>query len=394
MTSVPPGSSRQRQRQWQLACASLAVACVLVLLAALPGRADPQAGAAVAGCQARVAAGELDPACLRVLYRQPPADWPAAHWDAGVAERHELGPLPPPPEPADNPATPAKIALGKQLFEDPKLSRSGQIACANCHDRQLGWGDGKRVSFGHDRQPGRRNAMDVSMAGYSHELFWDGRGGLLEEQAAFPLHDPLEMANALPAVERTLNANPGYRRQFAEVFGSRRITIGEVSRALAAYQRTLYPRNRAFDRWLAGRGNALDDAQLAGLHLFRTKARCINCHNGPALTDNRFHNLGIHFFGRELEDLGRFHVTGNPADSGAFRTPSLRNVGRNGPYMHNGLFPSLEGIVNMYNAGAFRPRPVGDQAADPTFPATDPLLQPLGLDAAEREALVAFLRTL
>lgn len=375
-----------------LAVLGLAIVAVTAMLA-LPGHADDRPGAAIETCRQAVDAGDHGITCLRALYLLPPAHWPAADWSDGVVRR-ELGPLGVPVDPADNPTTPAKVALGRQLFEDPKLSLSGQIACANCHDRQLGWGDGKRVSFGHDRQPGRRNAMDISMAPWSQQLFWDGRGGTLEEQARFPIHDPVEMANSLKRVERKLNRDKDYRRQFDEVFGDSRISIDNVSRAMAAFQRTLYPRNRRFDRFLEGKDGGLSDNQLLGLHLFRTKARCINCHNGPALSDDRFHNLGIHFFGRTLQDLGRFEVTGNPADSGAFRTPSLRNVPNNGPYMHNGIFPSLEGIVNMYNAGAFRPRPVGDQANDPTFPTTDPLLQPLGLSAAERDALVDFLSAL
>lgn len=385
-------AQRRRLRRYLAACLGLMAVAGMVLSIA-PGLADEQSGAAMRDCRQQLIAGSQDITCLRALYRQPPTQWPAAHWSTGVVQR-ELGPLLPPTAPADNPGTPEKVALGRRLFEDPRLSASGQIACANCHDRQLGWGDGKQVSFGHDRQPGRRNAMDVSMAPYSQHQFWDGRGGSLENQAQFPIHDPLEMANTIARMERYLRRDAGYREQFDAAFGDGRIAMDKVAKSIAAFQRTLYPRNRGFDRYLAGRDNALSDNQLLGLHLFRTKARCINCHNGPAMSDDSFHNLGIHFFGRERQDLGRFEVTGNPADSGAFRTPSLRNVPRNGPYMHNGLFPNLEGIVNMYNAGAFRPRPAGDQANDPTFPTTDPLLQPLGLTAAERDALVDFLSTL
>ena len=369
-------TAQRRLRRYVAACLGLMAVAGMVLSIA-PGQADEQSGAAMRDCRQQLIAGSQDITCLRALYRQPPTQWPAAHWSTGVVQR-ELGPLLPPTAPADNPGTPEKVALGRRLFEDPKLSASGQIACANCHDRQ----------------PGRRNAMDVSMAPYSQHQFWDGRGGSLENQAQFPIHDPLEMANTIARMERYLRRDAGYREQFDAAFGDGRIAMDKVAKSIAAFQRTLYPRNRGFDRYLAGRDNALSDNQLLGLHLFRTKARCINCHNGPAMSDDSFHNLGIHFFGREREDLGRYEVTGNPADSGAFRTPSLRNVPRNGPYMHNGLFPSLEGIINMYTAGAFRPRPVGDQANDPTFPTTDPLLQPLGLTAAERDALVDFLSTL
>lgn len=394
-TPAPPSfldGQRRRLRRYLYACLGLTTLAGIVLWVA-PGQADDRSGSAMADCRQQLAQGSQDIACLRALYRQAPAHWPAAHWSAGVQQR-ELGPLLPPADPADNPTTPEKVALGRRLFEDPKLSASGQIACANCHDRQLGWGDGKRVSFGHDRQPGRRNAMDVSMAPYSEHQFWDGRGGSLENQAQFPIHDPVEMANTIARMERHLRRDDRYREQFEAAFGPGRIAMDKVAKSIAAFQRTLYPRNRGFDRYLAGRDNALSDSQLHGLHLFRTKARCINCHSGPSMSDDAFHNLGIHFFGRELEDLGRYEVTGNPADSGAFRTPSLRNVPRNGPYMHNGIFPHLEGIVNMYNAGAFRPRPVGEQVNDPTFPSTDPLLTPLGLSAAERAALVDFLSTL
>lgn len=385
-------NARQRLRRCLYACLGL-ITLAGVVLSVAPGKADDQSGAALENCRQQLADGSQDIACLRALYRQAPAHWPAAHWSAGV-QRRELGPLLPPVDPADNPTSAAKVALGQRLFEDPKLSASGQIACANCHDRQLGWGDGKRVSFGHDRQPGRRNAMDVSMAPYSEHQFWDGRGGSLENQAQFPVHDPVEMANTIARMERYLRRDASYREQFEAAFGPGRIAMDKVARSIAAFQRTLYPRNRGFDRYLAGRDNALSDSQLRGLHLFRTKARCINCHGGPTMSDDSFHNLGIHFFGRELQDLGRYEVTGNPADSGAFRTPSLRNVPRNGPYMHNGIFPHLEGIVNMYNAGAFRPRPVGAQANDPAFPLTDPLLKPLDLSADERAALVDFLSTL
>lgn len=386
----------------RIAITLLAIALVPLLAAAArrdaPGQMASAAVAApptLAQCRARLSApGPADLHCLRRVYTQPVAQWPAPDISPGVMWQ-ELGPLQPPPEPTDNPSTPAKIALGKRLFEDPRLSRSGQIACASCHDRQLGWGDGRSVSFGHDRQAGRRNAMSVAMSGYTRSLFWDGRARSLEHQATFPIRDPREMADSLARVERRLGRDRHYRDAFAQAFGELRITMHRVAQALAAYQRSLAPLNSRFDRFLEGRHDLLDDRQLWGLHLFRTKARCMNCHNGPAFSDDRFHNLGLHFFGRTREDLGHYEVSGNPADSGRFRTPSLRGVGRNGPYMHNGLFPSLEGIVNMYAAGGFHPRPATpEQARDPRFPHTDPLLRPLELDRDERKALVEFLEAL
>ncbi|QNN76789.1 cytochrome-c peroxidase [Pseudoxanthomonas mexicana] len=346
-------------------------------------------------CDERLTTGaSLEIACLRLLYAQPTTQWPAPHIDTGVAWK-ELATLPStPPAPADNPATPEKIALGRKLFEDPRLSLSGQIACANCHDRQLGWSDGRSVSFGHDRQRGRRNSMGLAMSGYATSLFWDGRSSSLEEQALHPIEDAKEMAFTSKELERRLNRDSAYRNAFARVFGVRRIQTEQIAQALATFQRSLAPRNSRLDRFLAGRRDLLNDQELQGLHLFRTRARCMNCHNGATLSDDKFHNLGLHFRGRELEDLGRYEVTGMPGDSGTFRTPSLRGVSRSGPWMHNGTFPQLRGIVNFYNAGGAHPRPKPDQLDDPLFPKTDPLLKPLQLNKDERAALVAFLEAL
>ncbi|RMH92857.1 cytochrome-c peroxidase [Lysobacter pythonis] len=334
-------------------------------------------------------------ACLRRAYAAPPAQWPAPHVDAGVAWR-ELGPIAdaPVPEPDDNPSSHTKIALGRRLFHDPRLSRSGQIACANCHEQALGWADGRRVAFGHDRQPGRRNAMSVAMAGYATTLFWDGRAASLEDQAMHPVEDPREMAFTRREMVARLRALAEYRAAFEAAFGSREVDERRISQALAAFQRSLAPRHGRFDRFLGGRGNALDDRQLLGLHLFRTRARCINCHHGPTLSDNRFHNLGLHGYGTPNGDLGRYEVTGDPADVGRFRTPSLRNVKRTGPWMHNGEFPLLEGVLRMYNLGMVKPVRRPGQEDDPLFPETDPLLRPLGLNETELGAIVSFLETL
>lgn len=358
--------------------------------------ADGVASTAAGSCAERLARSTptIDVACLRAAYAGPPSAWPAPEIDVDVPWS-ELAPLPKtPPEPADNPGTPAKIALGKRLFEDPRLSRSGQIACASCHDRQLGWGDGRSVPFGHDRQPGRRNAMSIAMSAYAGPLFWDGRAVTLEDQALHPIADPAEMAFDARGMARRLRGVHDYPPAFADAFGDRRVTERRVAQALAAYERTLVPHASRFDRFLEGDRARLDDRELWGLHLFRTRARCMNCHSGPALTDNRFHNLGLHFYGRARQDLGRYGVTGDPADVGAFRTPSLRMVARTGPWMHNGIFQDLRGVLNLYNAGMPRPLPVAGRTYDPPFPQADPLLRPLDLHKAELDAIVAFLQTL
>jgi len=339
-------------------------------------------------------AGPIPPDCLRLVYAQAIEHWPVPHVD-GAARWQELAVLlPVPPAPADNLPTPEKIALGERLFHDPRLSRSGQIACASCHERDLGWADGRKVSFGHGRQPGRRNAPSVMMSAWMQTLFWDGRVGSLEEQALMPIEDPLEMAFSVSELESRLNTETDYPQAFAEVFAERRVSAANLARALAAYQRSLSPRNDRFDRFLGGQRQLLNDQQLLGLHLFRTRARCMNCHSGPALTDHRFHNLGLHFYGRARQDLGRYDVTADPADVGAFRTPSLRGVGRSAPYMHHGMLPQLRGVVTMYNNGMPHPAPTSAQADDPLFPQPDPLLKPLRLNAEELEALTAFLQIL
>lgn len=346
------------------------------------------AGTAVSRVQAPSSDSEL-----RLAYADAPETWPRPDILPG-ATFAEFAPLPPAPEPADNPTTPDKAALGQRLFEDPKLSASGQIACASCHAQELGFADGLRTSFGHDRQRGSRNAPSVATAAWATSLFWDGRVKTLEEQSLHPIVDAKEMAADLPVVTARIAADPSYATPFAQAFGSPEVTTDRIAKALAAFQRTLKPRSSPYARFLAGRTDALNDQQLRGLHLFRTKAGCANCHSGPLLSDQKFHNLGLSFYGRARQDLGRYEVTGAPADVGAFRTPSLLNISRTGPWMHNGLFPTLEGVVAFYNAGGARPRPGPDQKDDPLFPTTDPLLIKCDLTPQERADLVAFLEAL
>lgn len=335
-----------------------------------------------------------DVACLRALYSAPSVRWPSPEVEPGIAWQ-ELAPLPLPVDLPGNPSTPAKIKLGRRLFFDTVLSRSRQLACASCHDPDLGWADGRRVSFGHDRQAGRRNAPSVATSAHMAPLFWDGRAATLEEQALHPIADPTEMSFSADAAVRRLRRDASYRRDFAEVFAQPRIDANELGQAIAAFERSLSPRNSRFDRFLRGNAHALEDAQLRGLHLFRTTAGCMNCHNGPALTDNGFHNLGLHFHGRSRQDLGRYEITGDPADSGRFRTPSLRGVAGTAPYMHNGLIPRLSRVLAFYNVGGARPRPPAASAAhaDP-FPQPDPLLRPRGLSRQELQDIEAFLQSL
>ena len=336
-------------------------------------------------------------ACIAQLYRQPVAQWPAPQVDADVAWQ-EMAALPDhAPAPPENPFSEAKAELGKKLFNDPKLSRSGQIACASCHEADMAFADGRRVSFGHDRQNGRRNAPSLVMSGYSSQLFWDGRGGSLEQQAMHPIVDPVEMAFDIPQLLERLNGDATYREQFAQVFGDGAITTERTGQALATFQRTLVKstRNTPFEQLLRGRPQRMTDEQLYGLHVFRTKARCMNCHFGPALSDEQFHNVGLSYYARaKYEDLGRYEVTRKPEDVGAFRTPSLRLVMKTAPWMHNGLFVNMDGTLAFYNMGMPRPRPNAQQVNDPLFPTTSERLKVLNMDKDELRALRSFLDTL
>jgi len=344
-------------------------------------------GLAVSQVEEPVSASEL-----RSAYSGAPDTWPRP-WLKDGAEFVEFAKLPPAPSPDYNPTTHEKIALGRALFDDPMLSGSGQIACASCHERDLSFTDGLRTSFGHNRLRGVRNAQSLLTAAWWRELFWDGRSPTLEDQALHPFVDPVEMATSHARIVESIKSDGVYGDMFAAAFGDREISIQRISYALASFQRSLRPRASKFDRFVDGRAQ-LTDQELRGLHLFRTKAGCANCHNGPLLSDQKYHNIGLSYYGRELQDLGRYEATRDPADIGKFRTASLRNIRRSAPYMHNGVMPELSGVVTFYNAGGARPRPREDQKDDPHFPQTDPLLAPLNLTAEEREALVAFLETL
>lgn len=295
--------------------------------------------------------------------------------------------------PVSNEDDAERVALGAALFFDPRLSASGQVSCATCHAPELAFTDQQRTSTGHAQQPGKRNAPTVLDKGAQTGFMWDGAAGDLERQALMPIVNPVEMANTHEAAAAAVQADTDYARRFLALTARDEITIEDIASALSAYQQSLHVTTR-FDLFLSGKTDLFTDQEIFGLHLFRTKARCMTCHSGPRLTDDKFHNIGLHYYGRKYEDLGRYALTGETADAGAFRTPSLRHVSKTAPYMHNGLFPHLRGIVNFYNHGGARPQPRPEIAGDPLFPETSPLLVELGLTEAEKAALLAYLETL
>ena len=369
------------------------VGVVLVLLSAgialcqdpaparLPPRPEPTAE------QAKARATEL-----RVAYTKAPAEWPKPTLDPG-AEHRELGLLSVPVHPKDNPHSKDKEELGRALFFDGRLSGTRQAACASCHDPDLAWADGRTTSFGHDRKPLKRNAPAITNAAFGKAYFWDGRSDSLESQVKAVLANPDEMRADEKALVGRLEKVAGYPVLFEKVFGEKAITLDRVAQAVACFERTVVGGRSRFDAFLKGKSEVLSDSEVRGLHLFRTDARCLHCHNGPTLSDGKFHNVGLSYYGREFEDLGRFRVTKEKADVGAFKTPSLRDIGRTAPYMHNGLF-DLDGVLRMYNAGMPTLRRTEKHKDDPNFPTKSALLKPLGLNKQDLADLEAFLRSL
>lgn len=332
---------------------------------------------------------------LRFFYSFSPNKWPKPTIDSGV-NWQELGPLP------DNPYSPFKDTslmpmynLGKQLFFDPRLSGSGQISCASCHVPDLSWTDGREVSNGHDMQLNSRNSPSLLNVWHAKKLFWDGRSTSLEDQASTPISTDNEMHSSMPEMLGKLQRIEGYKPLFQKAFGADAITGETVTKAIAAFERSISSRRSDFDRFAGGDTAALSNAALRGLHLFRTKARCMNCHNGAYFTDDSMHNIGLTYYGNKAhEDLGLYLITKRAADVGKFKTPMLRDVMRTRPWMHNGLFDNIEGVLNMYSNGMPQPKRKPGQEKDTLFPKTDPLLKKLGLTKDEKADIIAFLNAI
>jgi len=336
---------------------------------------------------------------LRKIYSQTDASkWPKPHLDSLIdkATFKDIGVLPEVEYPTDNPYSNEKKQLGKTLFFDPRLSKSGQIACASCHNPELGWTDNSTRSFGHNRQTGSRNSMTILNVAHAKELFWDGRATSLEDQAKFPIPDKLEMNMDLEYAVANLKKIEGYKPMFKKAFGNQEITLQKIQYAIATFERTVKSPLSKFDKFITGSSNKFTDEEVLGLHIFRTKARCINCHNTGYFSDNQFHNDGQTLFGTKDEDFGRYNVTGKIEDIGKFRTPTIREVANTKPWMHHGHFPSMLDVVEFYNLG--NPAPIQNKylgiGRDFLLPKTSPLLKKLELNRKEINAVLAFINTL
>ncbi len=282
------------------------------------------------------------------------------------------------PVPADNPMTPQKAALGMSLFFDPRLSGSGAISCASCHNPALAWQDGLAKGIGHRGSQLGRHTPTIIDAAWSEPLFWDGRAATLEDQAKGPLAAPAEMNMPHADVIKKVKSIAGYRDQFATVFPGREIDIDAVAMAIATYERTIVSAKAPFDRWIEGDDHAISPSAKRGFALFNDRANCASCHSGWRFSDNGFHDIGL-----KSEDIGRAKVIpGVPVLEHAFKTPSLRNIDSRAPYMHDGSMASLDDVVDHYDHGF------------ETRPSLSPEVKQLHLSMQDKKDLIAFLHTL
>jgi cytochrome c peroxidase len=317
--------------------------------------------------------------------------------------------------PADNGATPERIALGRKLYFDTRLSSDGTVSCATCHDVSRGFTDRRNVSEGVGDHLGRRSSPTTLNAALFQSMFWDGRAATLEEQAKLPILNPIEMGHPDPAsAMRAVGSDAAYKNMFQKAYG-RAPNYDDLGRAIASFERTLIFLDAPFDHFAAGARDAISPAAQRGLALFNGKARCVSCHminsSNPLGTDNLFHNIGVSARTQNFEalagkalaaieangsveqldklaletdmsELGRFMITRNRSDIGAFKTEQLRNVGITAPYMHDGTLHTLWDVVDHYNKGG------------ETNPYLDGGIEPLDLSEDEINDLVAFLFTL
>ncbi len=299
--------------------------------------------------------------------------------------------IPQPPVSPDNPLTVQGVALGDRLFSDPILSDNGAISCSSCHTDAGAHSDpGKAFSLGAEGQIGVRNSMSLMNVAFAAPFFWDGRAATLRIQSTQPIENPIEMHGSLAATIVKLQADPTYPADFKKAFGSPGITTDRIQKALEQYMDGLLSGGSAYDLSLVGKGT-LTASQERGRKLFFAPpssgksrgADCARCHGGPTLSDHLFHNTGLDAVSA---DPGRYAVTGNPRDLGAFKTPTLRNLEVTGPYMHDGRFKTLAEVVDFYSGEI--------QNSKSLDPGLAKLGGGLGLTAAEKADLIAFLKSL
>jgi cytochrome c peroxidase len=279
--------------------------------------------------------------------------------------------------PPDNPQSAEKIELGKALFFDPRMSGSGVISCASCHNPSLGWQDGMAKGRGHMGVELGRHTPTILNTAWSEPLFWDGRAATLEEQAKGPIQAEKEMNGSVDAV-KAIAAIEGYQWKFQKVFPGEGITIDTIAKAIASYERTIISKDAPFDKWINGDEAAISDEAKLGFIVFNGKAKCATCHAGWRFTDDGFHDIGIND-----DDQGRGKIMpGADFLNHAFKTPTLRSIAQRAPYMHDGSIGTLEAVIDHYDHGFVQRSSLSAE------------MTPLNLTSSEKQQLVAFLKTL
>jgi len=308
-------------------------------------------------CGSLYAAGELKPEALRAQYRRPAAI----------------------PYPKDDPYSRSKYELGRTLFFDPILSSSRVRSCSTCHNPGLSWADGQPRAVGENQKPLPLRTPTLLNVAWTPKLGWDGHFSTLEGVAAGPITSPDNMNMPMPVLLDRLSAISGYSKAFDAAFGKGGITQPKVEQALATFERSIVSDDAPFDRFVRGDGNAIDAAAKRGFVVFNGRANCAACHTGWALTDASFHDIGI----ATDDDVGRGRLFPKSAKlQYAFKTPTLRDVARRGPYMHDGSLATLDDVIDLYNRGGI------------DRPSRDDAIHQLNLPQSDKADLIAFLQTL
>ena len=299
--------------------------------------------------------------------------------------------LPTVPFPTGNEPTPLRVQLGERLFFDVRLSRSGTMSCATCHDPEKGWADGLPTARGFAGKVLPRSTPTIINAAYAGILMWDGRAASLEDQALGPINSLDEMgANSDEVAEnsekalRYLNADASYRLAFARAYPGELIDRTTLAKAIASFERTVLSDQSPFDRWLAGDREAMTSQQIRGFRVFTNpqKGGCAACHQAPHFIDDGFHNIGLASYGKASHDMGRYAIKPVAVNKGAFKTPGLRNVAATAPYFHDGSAASLAEVVEHYVSGG---RVQTNLSQD---------IKPIVLTPQDKEDLLAFLNAL
>jgi cytochrome c peroxidase len=283
------------------------------------------------------------------------------------------------PFPSSNPYSEAKSSLGEMLFFDPLLSRSKTHSCASCHNPSLSWADGLPRAIGEDPKGLPIRAPTLIDVAFTEPLGWDGKFRDLESVAFGPIEAPANMNMTEAELIARLSANPGYVDALTRAFGDRAITRPRIEASLATFERSIVAGEAPFDRWIKGDDAAIGAEAQRGFEIFNGKGRCSSCHSGPSFTDGSFQDIGT----ARGHDIGRGHFFPNSVKLRyAFKTPTLRDVARRGPYMHDGSVATLEDVIELYNKGGI------------DRPSRSPDIKPLSLTESEKKDLIAFLQTL